>query len=120
LETELLESIANISIPQDKLDGKYLEIMLSLLKRQATTAYEFYKSKSDLYNQAKQVWVDFNYLKKSHLIEDLRGKSKLSSQKRKNEKIPYSLSLNGIFYVIINNPNPFNDQIAISLIQNYG
>jgi hypothetical protein len=62
----------------------------------------------------------FRISKKNRLIEDIRGKTIPSDQKKKIEKIPYCLSLNGIFYILLHNPEPFNEKIILSLLQNYG
>ena len=94
--------------------------MLFLLKHPAATAYRLYTNKPDTYNDSKQAWRDFGYLKKIALLKISEVKLYRLIKKKKIEKIPYCLSLNGIFYILLHNPEPFNEKIILSLLQNYG
>lgn len=109
MESELLERLTKVSLPSIPLEGKYSEILNFLLKSPGLLPYRIYKFRENVYKAPKDAWRSGDHLKKIRLIEDMRvGDSISSTIKSQNESIPYWLSLNGIFYVILHNYDMFH------------
>src|SRR5215210_6622086 len=117
---ELLESLTNVSLPSKPLEGKYSEILNFLLKNPGLLPYRIFKFRKNVFKEPKDAWRAVDHLKKIRLIEDMRGDSTPSTIKSQNDKIPYELSLNGIFYVILQNYDMFHKELVMPLLHNYG
>lgn len=118
---ELLESLTNVSLPSKPLEGKYSEILNFLLKNPGLLPYRIFKFRKNVYKEPKDAWRSVDHLKKTRLIEDMRGGDYNSSTiKSQNESTPYWLSLNGIFYVILHNYDMFHKELVMPLLHNYG
>ncbi len=99
-----------------------------LLKCPNLSAYDIYESrKYDRYYTKKgisRIWHssirrNLGRLCELKLIEVNEDQSVEDNKKTKTRK-PFLLSLNGIFYLISNNPDRFYSELIIPLLQNYG
>lgn len=120
MKPEVLERLTRVSLPSKPLEGKYSEILNFLLKNPGLLPYNIFKFRKNVYKEPKDAWRAVNHLKKNRLIEDMRGDSISSTIKSQNERIPYELSLDGIFYVILHNYDMFHKELVMPLLHNYG
>jgi hypothetical protein len=117
---KLLESIVNLSVYNKQLDGKYLEILNFLLKHPNLTAYDIHKAKPIRYREYSTARRDLEKISDLNLIERSTDEFIVKEKKRETDPKPYRLSLNGIFYIILNNFDGFYEALVKPLLKNYG
>jgi hypothetical protein len=118
-----LEDLIKLSAYNKRLDSKYLEILNYLLEYPNITAYDIWKVLKDIKINGKKpdkssVRRDCKHLLDLRIIEISR--EDYTSTEENRDRKPYRLSLNGIFYIILNNYDGFYNNIVISLLKNYG
>src|SRR6478672_7114409 len=123
ISSENLESLIKLCIHDELLDNKYLEKLNYLFKCPNLTAYDIWKCVKDIKINDKKpdrssIRRDCKHLLELGLIEI--AKESIGPKEEDKVRLPYRLSLNGIFYSILNNVDGFYDEITISLIKNYG
>jgi len=121
-----LESLLNLSVYEKVLDGKYLEILNYLLTKLGISSSDLYKSLKDIAKNNKKpwyktIWRNLDELHKLNLIEVHKENYLPLKENNGKDRIPFRLSLNGIFYIILNNVvKGFYDEIVLPLMKNYG
>ena len=117
-----LESLLNLSVYDKEIDSKYFDILDDVLKDPTLTAYELQKNRSSRYRHYSTARADLIKLQDEFkLIEIAKEDYKPIEKNKGKDAKPYRLSLNGIFYIIINNKNKYiYDRVVLPLIKNYG
>jgi len=114
-----LESLLNLSVYNKEIDSKFFNILDNLLEDPTLTAYNL-KKKSSRYMDYITAWRHLDKLYNKFKLTEI-GKKDYKSIEKNNGAIPYRLSLNGIFYIIIHNKNKhIFDRVVLPLIKNYG
>jgi hypothetical protein len=109
------ESLINLCVYDGLLDSKY-----------GLSASDVHKAVKHISTNGKKpwyktIWRYFDYLYEHKLIEVTKEYAPIEKNKGNDPKDPiyYKLSLNGIFYSILNHIGQFYDGIIIPLLQNY-
>ncbi len=117
------ESLVNLSVYGELLDSKYLQILNFLLNYPGLTAFEVYKGVKHISINGKKpwpktIWRYFNYLHKHNLIEVAKEYAPVGQNKIRDQ-IPFKISLNGIFYMMLNHVGQSYNELIIPLLHRY-
>jgi len=121
LESHYFE-ILNVVLPQKPLGEKHLEILYLLLKSPGITIYGIFNKKRNLYTYTTSARRHVKSLEEMGMIEIMNSKYKSThTNGQNNEKNPYELNTNGIFFLILNNLDSIMEfELIYSLLENYG
>jgi hypothetical protein len=114
---KVLENLANLSVHDKPLDYKYKKLLNILLKTPGLTAYRIAKDYG--YRYPVDAQRDLKVLYDNKLIEVLDEEKQSVSPRTPNAPKPYRLSINGIFYYILNTFDISFIDLILLLLDNY-
>ncbi len=119
LDSPVLQNFVNLSLLNEQLDKTHVDILNYLLKNPDKTSRDVYKTHMDKFSNHR---TPSNYVKRLYdkgLLELVVEKQVLIKGTKTRFSKPYRLSLNGIFYVILNTFNISYEDLILSLEKNY-
>jgi hypothetical protein len=118
-QSPVLQNFVNVSLLDERLDSKHVDILNYLLKNPGKTAMDVYRFYNNRFKNNRTPSNYVNRLYENNLLELVVEKQELIKGTKTKYSKPYRLSLSGIFYEILNTFNISYDNLIMSLLKNY-
>ena len=118
-EGPVLQNFVTLSLLDERLDAKHIDILNYLLKNPDKTAIDVYKFYSNRFKNHRTPSNHVKRLYEKKLLELVVDKQELIKGTKTKYSKPYRLSLSGIFYEILNTFNITYEDLILSLLNNY-
>lgn len=115
----ILQNFVSLSLPDKPLDINHVDILNYYLKNPVKTAMDVYKIHINRFNNHNTALNQVKRLYKKNVLELVVEKQELIKGTRTKFSKPYRLSLDGIFYQILNTFNITCEDLILSLLKNY-